>query len=268
MKLDYGTQLSPEPIKLSIGTLKKPTLKAIYRISFEKFNTYEYFLKMTPEKYCTDKKNVEWNKKWESMSEKERNAITLFDLIRVDEPLQETYCEVLNFFFVEKVIFKEDLFILIDESNGESAEITLDNICGVIHEKTLQQTLEVIQQVCCIYEEEESTDGVKFKNNAAKKIFEKILSAQKEKKEKKKADINMTLPNIISAVSNNHPSVTPMTVWDLTIFQLLDSFGRLQSRSIFQIDARRVSVWGDEKKTFDHALWYKNNYDVKKSDLF
>jgi hypothetical protein len=30
---------------------------------------------------------------------------------------------------------------------------------------------------------------------------------------------------------------------------------------MFDIDSTRVSVWGDEKKTFNAALWYKNNYD-------
>ena len=38
---------------------------------------------------------------------------------------------------------------------------------------------------------------------------------------------------------------------------------RLQVNKVYDIDARRVSVWGDEKKTFNIALWYKNEYDKK-----
>ena len=47
----------------------------------------------------------------------------------------------------------------------------------------------------------------------------------------------------------------------MTVFQLYDSFNRLQQNKMYDIDSTRVSVWGDEKKTFDFGLWYKNNYD-------
>ena len=79
----------------------------------------------------------------------------------------------------------------------------------------------------------------------------------------KKADINLSIPNIISSISNMHPSLNYMNVWDLTVFQLLDAFNRLQANVMYDIDCTRVSVWGDEKKTFDVSLWYKNNYDNK-----
>ena len=46
------------------------------------------------------------------------------------------------------------------------------------------------------------------------------------------------------------------------MFQLLDAFNRMQMNSMYEIESTRVSVWGDEKKTFDASLWYKNNYDT------
>ena len=45
----------------------------------------------------------------------------------------------------------------------------------------------------------------------------------------------------------------------------MDAFNRLQRNTMYDIDSTRVSVWGDEKKTFDVSLWYKNEYDKKKS---
>ena len=133
----------------------------------------------------------------------------------------------------------------------------------MIHDKTFLQILDLLQQICCIHEKETAIEDMKFKNNMARKLYEKMLKAQKKERENKKADINMSLPNIISSVSNVHPSINPLNVWDLTVFQLLDSFNRLQVNSMFKIDCTRVSVWGDEKKTFDAALWYKNHYDSK-----
>ena len=90
-----------------------------------------------------------------------------------------------------------------------------------------------------------------------------MLKAQKEQKKQAKNDINLSIPNIISAVASKHPSLNLTSIWDLTIFQLLDSFSRLQANTVYEIDSTRVSVWGDEKKTFDPALWYKNIYDKK-----
>lgn len=264
MKLDYGTQLSPTPIKLSIGTLKKPTLKEISELSFDRFNLYEAFLKMTPERYFTKvKKGEKEESYWNSLSDDAKKVITMFSLIREDEYLQKLYVEIFNFFFIETVVFKEGLFIFLLKQIDSDDDLAMENIRGVVHENSFVDVIELIQQICSIYEKEESMDEMKFKNNTARKIMEKILKGKKQQMEQKKADINLSLPNIISAVSNKHPTINPVNVWDLTIFQLLDSFNRLQVNTMYGINSTRVSVWGDEKKTFDVSLWYKNNYDAK-----
>lgn len=262
MVLDYGTQLSPAPIKLSIGTIKKPLLRDIALISFEKFNLFEAFLKMTPERFLTNIKDngVQY---WDSIDTEQRKQISMYDLILTDSSLCDVYVEIFNFFFVEPVVFSEGLFIILKDGTDPSDLTSPTNIRGVIHDKIFAQTLELIQQVCSIYEKEESTEGLKFKNRAARKIYEKMLKAQKQEKTQKKADINMSLPNIISAVSNMHPTINPINVWDMTVFQLLDSFNRLRVNVAYQIDLTRVSVWGDEKKSFNIALWYKNYYEKK-----
>lgn len=74
----------------------------------------------------------------------------------------------------------------------------------------------------------------------------------------------MSLPNIISKVATLSPGVNFVTIQDYTLFQVIDSFGTLQNDKMFDINKTRVSVWGDEKKTFEFSLWYKNNYDNKK----
>lgn len=263
MKLDYGTLLNPTPIKLSIGTLRKHTLREISTLSFDRFNLYEALLKINPESYYTKMCGEEGKAYWGSLKEDARDTMTMYDLILENDSVCVLYTELLNFFFEEFVIFKEGFFILLNQEVDLKEEIAPESIRGVINDSTFKQVLDLIQQICCIYEEEETMDGLKFKNNAARKIYEKILKGQKEKKARKKADVNFSLPNIISAVSNSHQTINPINVWDLTMFQLLDSFNRLQVNKVYDIDARRVSVWGDEKKTFNIALWYKNEYDKK-----
>lgn len=268
MKFDYGTQLSPSPIVLSIGTLIKPKLKDIAGntngMSFDKFNYFEFLVKMTPESFYTKIKGDEGKQYWNSLSEDERNSLTLYQIVINDEQLLKTFIEIFNFFFIEKVIFKEGYFILLDTNAEKNKDITAQTeVRGVISEDIFLQVLDAIQQVCCIADKEDEIDESQFKNKLARKLYYKMQNAAKKAKKERKGDINFTLPNIISAVSNRHPTINPINVWDMTVFQLLDAFNRLQVNLMLNIDSTRVSVWGDEKKTFNAALWYKNEYDKK-----
>ena len=261
MRLEYETQISPYPIILSIGTLRKPTLQEIFDtssgMSFERFCYYELFLKMSPQTFYTDIKGEEGKEYWNSLTVDEQNNMSIYDILLTDEQLQNIYVEIFNFFFVETVVFKEDLFILLNNANGG---LQKENIRGVIHADTFDSVLDIIQQICCI-DDKKSDEDLKFKNNIAKKLYERMQKAQQ--KQKKKKDINLTIPNIISSVSVKHQSLNYSNIWNLTIFQLLDNFNRLQVNAMYDIDALRVSVWGDEKKTFNPALWYKNHYETK-----
>lgn len=270
MRFDYGTQLSPSPIVLSIGTLVKPKLKDIADstkgMSFDKFNYFEVLIKMTPETFFTKIKGDERKEYWKSLSEDEQADMSLYSVVVNDEQLLKTFLEIFNFFFLERVVFKEGYFVLLDKSAKNNNDIALQpeiEIRGVISENIFLQVLNAIQQVCCIADKEDNVDESQFKNNLARRLYYKMQKAEKKAREERQGDINFTLPNIISAVSNKHPTIDPISVWNLTVFQLLDSFNRLQVNSMFDIDAARVSVWGDEKKTFNAALWYKNEYDKK-----
>ena len=260
MRLDYGTQISPVPITLSVGVLRKPTLQEIAEISFDRFTYYEFLIKMTPEIYYTELQKENGGKEyWKSLTEEQRDNITLYNLILEDEKLCNTYIEILNFFFVESVIFREGYFILLKSEVGDFVDIGAENIRGVISKELLPQIFELIQQICCIYNIDDEIDESKYKNNLAKKLMKRMKKATKQNTAKK-SDINLTIPNIIS---NKHPSLNYTNIWKLTVFQLLDAFNRMQINSIYEIDSTRVSVWGDEKKTFDVSLWYKNEYDKK-----
>lgn len=260
MRLDYGTQISPVPITLSVGVLRKPTLQEIAELTFDRFTYYEFLIKMTPEIYYTELQKENGGKEyWESLTEEQQENITLYNLILEDERLCNTYVEIFNFFFVETVIFKEGCFILLCEAVDNTKNIDKDNIRGIISKEFFPQILELIQQICCIYEKKEITD-LKYKNNLAKKLMERMNKAAKQNS-CAKSGLDLTIPNIISSISNKHPSLNYTNIWELTIFQLLDSFLKTRINSIYDINATRVSVWGDEKKAFDISLWYKNEYD-------
>lgn len=261
MHLDYGTQLSFSPIVLPIGTIKKPLLRDISDITFSTFYFYEFLLKLTPEDYYdTIVKDESVKDEYYLMPEDEKKKICIFDIIANDQDLQNDFCSMLNFFFVENVVF--------DKENFEDGAFLLvkkedDNICitGYIGRDSFAFIIELLQELCCIYSEEEDVDKLKFKNNFGKKLYLKMLKAKKAAKKKAKPDKNSSLPNIISSVVSKHPSLNFTNVYDITLFQLIDSFQRLKGNAVYDITARGVSVWGDEKKTFDFSMWHKNYYD-------
>lgn len=261
MKLDYGMLLSPEPISLSIGTLRKPTLREISRLSFDRFGMYEMFLDIDLRDFY-ETVFANGDTFWDSLSDQEKETITLYEAVVRDDRLQGSYCEVFDFFFVEKVIYRDGLFILLNDGVEQDKEkFVPEDIRGAITKNTFSQVIDLIRQICCIHNTEEEEKNMKFKNEAARKLYQRMKKARKEAERLKAKNGNndFSIPNLISAVSNRHPCLSPLNVWDLTIFQLLDSFNRLEVSAIYDINWTRVAVWGDEKNKFDAALWYKNN---------
>lgn len=271
-KLDYGTQISFSPIRLSIGNIRKPTLGEIAdskKMGFEKFYFMEFLAKMTPEDYYNKLlKEENGADKWNSIPESEKDNLTIFDLIVADNQLRRFYLDLLNFYFEETVIYVDGYLIILQKGseNKPINELQQEDIKGLLDKEIFPEVLCIIQQICGIYSEEENVDSLKFKNEFQKNLYKKMLKAKKEAEAQKKNkghDINMALPNIISTVANPRNSLNYTNIWELTVYQLLDSFGRLQKDEMYEINKTRVSVWGDKKKTFDFGLWYKNDYDKK-----
>ncbi len=67
----------------------------------------------------------------------------------------------------------------------------------------------------------------------------------------------MELGNIISAVAGKSQTLNLLNIWDLTVFQLWDSFFRLSSNNLYAIQSMSVAAWGDKDKHFDAASWFR-----------
>lgn len=268
MKLDYFTLLCPEPISLSIGTIKQPTLRDIGKITFTKFSIYQVYLRLTPREYYTLLGKEQDVSYWDMIPDEQRKEITLYDIIMMDNSLMLTYLEILNFFFVEKVVFRDNLFWIINMDANEELpdDISLDddNIKGVINPVTFLDVLDILRQICCISSDDPlDTPKPKFKNKKAERLYEKMLKAreQENKKRAQKDFYNFSLPNIISATAAKNPGLNIINIWDTTLFQLYDQFGKAQNDDVHYMNTVRVAVWGDDKNQFDPSLWYKNNFD-------
>lgn len=87
--------------------------------------------------------------------------------------------------------------------------------------------------------------------------MEKLKKGREEKAKQTKADKNMELGNIISAIANKSQSLNILNIWDLTIFQLWDCFSRLSNNNMYDIQSMSVAAWGDKDNHFDATAWFK-----------
>lgn len=266
MIFDYGTLRSSKPIKLSIGiTLKKPKISDIEEIGYNDFYLFESFLKMTPKVFYEEMDLIGAKDHWDQLTQEEKDNLTMYQAICENKKLQDIYCEVFKFFIeTEYVRFSNGIFFLLKE-DVDPLEIEKEevgkNISGIIFEDIFGEILFMLQQICGVNDDSETPiDEIKFKNKMAKEMYLKMKEAEKQEKKRKTNNPDFYLDNIVSAVSNRHPSINPLNVSELTVFQLLDSFNRLMENAIYEIDSTRVSVWGDEKNTFKASLWYKNRF--------
>jgi hypothetical protein len=272
MNLDYYTLLSPEPIRLSVGSIKSPTLREIGDITFRQFGIYQVYLKLTPKDYYNEI-NKEKLPYWESLTDEQRSEMTMWEVVMLEPDVVPGYLRMFNFFFLERVIFREGVFLVIDTDDyktpDDELEINKDNLRGILHHDLFTDVLDVIQQVCCMKSKKPvNIKDIKFKNDKARRMYERMLKAKEEKDriEAKKNAKDFAIPNVISSVAAKSNNLNIINIWDATLFQLFDQFNKLRSGDVHYVNEVRVSVWGDEKKQFDPALWYRNQFDDNEND--
>lgn len=222
MKLSYFELLSPAPVNIpQVGGILSPTLKDIASIGIQ---TYQYYLTIL------------------------HTYMQQYDLLTVNIQSALFLQNLLNFFIQETVVYSaQDNCFLVQENTQTIGSITKElfpQICDVIFQRNCVKT----------GQEEELS---KIKNKKALEIMKKLQKGRAEKSRQAKADQNLELGNILSAVANKSSSLNILNIWDLTVFQLWDCFLRLSNNNIYAIQSMSVAAWGNKDHSFDAAAWFK-----------
>ena len=268
MKLDYGTLLGTAPLILENGLhIRSPLLKEISEITFPVYQSYLAALMLDKESYFygieheqfqylsnySEKEKQALKKirsEYESFTEEEKNSMLFMDIIIFDPIVVYSLEQALSFFSGCQLTYSQQNqgFIQEDEKNF---------VC-FIPKASYPVIADLILQRNGVLTKDSKTEKPVFKNELAKTLYDRTQKAQQKNSTGKKADKNMDLPNIISAVSARHPSLNIHNIWDITVYQLYDQFKRLQVNSFYDIQSMTVAAWGDEKKQFDASQWYRN----------
>lgn len=251
MQFSYFELLSPNPIYIkNAGGIISPKLKDISSIGF---NTYQYYLSillMNLKEYFT---MIKKTKEYEALSENDKSQFNIYDLLTMNEQSTALLENILNFFIKEAVAYspKNRNFLIYDN----------EKIVGAVTKENYSQICDLIFQRNCI-KSDYKEDLSKVKSKKALEIMKKLQKGRNEKAKHNKADKNMELGNIISAVANKSQSLNILNIWELTVFQVWDCFLRLSNNSIYNIQSMSVAAWGNKDNYFDANAWYKRIDDI------
>lgn len=245
MEIEYFDLLSPTPVHLEgVGNFVSPKLRDIAVVGY---NNYRYFINiimMSVKEYFT---MLGLKDKYENLADDEKFSYSIFELLTANEQTRAMLEKSLGFFLYGTLSYSADGNCFLTKLN--------DTETGKIDRKTFPRVRNLIARLNYVKAEKEDSGIAKSKK--ALEIMKKLQKGRSKNKEHTKADANLELGNIISAVANKHNSLNIVNIWDLTVFQIWDCFARLSTNDIYNIQSMGVATWGDESKTFDSTTWFK-----------
>lgn len=247
MKLHYFDLLSPAPVAIpNACSVISPKLKDICSIGFSAYQYYLSLLFMDMKAYFS---LTGYGEAYENLSDTELAQLDLFDLLTAGENTRQLLTSALRFFIPEDIMYaKEKNCFLVCNADGSRA--------GTISGKNYALVCDVIRQRNH-FKSAVQEDLTNIKNKKALEIAKKLKQGRAQKNAAAKPDDDMELGNIISAVAGKSQTLNLLNIWDLTVFQLWDSFFRLSSNNLYAIQSMSVAAWGDKDKHFDAASWFR-----------
>lgn len=256
MELTYFQLLSSDPVYIpNVGGVISPKLKDISSVGETVYQYYLNILLMDLKTFFTMADRLE---DYEKMTDDDKVKISVYDLLVEDAQSTLLLQSALNFFIKENVEYspKDKAFLVSGNVVIKEQDKMVEKyqLIGVISKENFKEVVSVICKRNNV-KINEVDDPSKIKSKKALSILQKIKKGRESKTVK--TDKNMDLGNIVSAVANKSKSLNIISIWDLTVYQLWDSFTRLYNNNIYDINAASVSAWGDKENKFDFGGWYK-----------
>ena len=232
-ELLHSKLLANIPIEIhGLGKIHSPKLKDIANIGEDIYNQYLSIL-LFDIRHLKNDINPKDFEELEKLHPLETISLKAY----YDENFKDLFLEALSFFFYEKANYYNGVFYF-DENR-------------VFNHENFEQVIYLIKYINLITDK---TSEVKYANDKAKEIADKIKAAQeKVNKVKAKQGVALSLFDLISAFAANSYSVNLMTVWDMTVYQFNDQFKRMQLIEEYDINIRSILAGADPKKvTINH----------------
>lgn len=170
----------------------------------------------------------------------------VFVLLTLEKAFRDSLINALSFFIENKIVWNEKskCFLILNENE----EIAV----GIIDSKNYEIISDICLQLANI--SKRKPKALKFKNEAARKFYERFQAAKEKFNKNAKKDKNYEMANIIAVVATYHNSLNLSNIWELSVFQLYDAFAQLSKKRQIDIHETNYSVWGGEN---DPEEWIK-----------
>lgn len=218
--------LLAKPIELEgIGILHPLTINEISKLGLKTYNSYLSVLCLTANdiKNALDLEDEDF--------EIEPFDFILANCINLDFLTQMT--DAMSCFFKESCGFSEDGYFFIGEIND----------CRMIHRANFNFFADILRKQNCIQKKAE--EPLKVQSEAGKDMLKRLKLARKKYADKFKSGVEIT--DIISAMASKHGSINLLNVGELTMFQLIDQYKRINMIDEYYINIKSLMAGADPK---------------------
>ena len=254
MYFDYFDMLSGEPILFhGVGHIKSPILRDICPysgIGYPKYNLYLSFLSWDKERLLKYDKLMQYR----GASKLDREQFNVFDIATLLRQTRELCRGVLSFFIVEDIVWDEkNRRFAICVNNEEKDE---QIVVGTINRDNFDEVRRVILQSNFIGLDKDEAP-IRHSSEKSKELWEqaqRYLKEQAKSDDAKEERPEYHIGNIISKMCAAHPSYNLLNIFNLTIFQLYDSFFQFGYLRSSNLNERIFSNHGGDKFKFEDWL--------------
>lgn len=259
MKIPYFELLNPFGFKVeTIGRVHSPRLKDICEKGYREYQYSLSLMLMTPKEFFEGvmKYSKLDENPYDLMSEEQKKSINMFDLFVENESSRNDIQIALSFFIDGRIEYEKSCKSFLVNSKKTDTEILTD---GIINSENWLQVCELCLK-CAYIDAPQKEKPKKYKDERTRKKFEEFYRKKEEfeknKKAQKKANPDFELANIISSLATYHQSLNMSNIWNLTVYQVHDTFNRQRIKQQIDISDRNYSVWGGKDHKTD--MWFEH----------
>ena len=241
-----------------VGRIHSPKLRTICERGYKNYQYGLTLLLMTPREFFEGIRVAmhEETNPYDELPQEQKDALNIFDLLTTDEATRGEIISALGFFIDGTITYEPShrCFLVNAVKDAEGA-LAVD---GMINAENWALVTDICLQ-CANLEAPKENQPHKYKDERTRKKFEefyrKKAEYEKNKRGGKKADPDYELSNIISVLATYHNSLNFVNIWDLTVYQVHDTFNHQRMKQQIDITDFNYSVWGGKDHQAD--LWFK-----------
>lgn len=259
MKIPYFELINPKGFMVeSIGRVHSPILKDICQIGYKVYQYSLTMLLMTPEKYFEGIARVSKSENiYNMLTDEQKSQLNMFTLFAKSEISRKDLKTALSFFIDGEILYNEkhECF-LVNAKTEQDGSISTD---GIINADNWDQVCNICLQ-CAYIDPPIQKKPKKYKDEKTRKKFEEFYRKReeynKQKNAQSKTNPDYELANIISSLATYHNSLNYSNIWELTVYQIHDTFYRQRLKQQVNISDLNYSVWGG--KDHNNDIWFKH----------